>query len=72
MLLDSDTSDGKCQLASSDLHCLHCNDQAIVCGVTTKDIVSSQPLNKMQIDDMERVLHTHRLRWHGHVERSDG
>ena len=26
----------------------------------------------MPLDDLEKMLHTRRLRWQGHVERSDG
>ena len=26
----------------------------------------------MQLDDLAKVLRTRRIRWHGHVERSDG
>ena len=44
-----------------------------VCVVTTKDQVSPQDLlERMQPDDLANVLHTRRLRWHGHVKRSDG
>ena len=43
-----------------------------VCGVTTKEQVSSQDLlDRMKLDDMEKVLLIRRLRWHNHVERSD-
>ena len=43
------------------------------CGVTTKDQVSSQDLlERMQLDDLTKVLCTCRLGWHCHVERSDG
>ena len=63
-------------LTSSDLHCLQRNDQAIIrwiCGITNKDKVSSQNLQEgMQLNDLEKVLHTHRPRWHGHVEHNDG
>ena len=61
---------------SSDLHRLQRNDRAMIrwmCGVITKDEVSSQDLlARMQLDDLTKVLRTRRLRWHGHVERSDG
>ena len=63
-------------LASSDLHRLHCNDRAMMhwmCGVTIKNEVSSQDLLDMtQLDDLAKVLRTLQLKWHGHVERSDG
>ena len=61
---------------SSDLHRLHCNDRVMIrwmYGVTTKDQVSSQGLlQRMQLDDLAKVLRTHRPRWQGHVEWSDG
>ena len=60
----------------SDLHLLQRNDRAMIrwkCGVTTKNQVSSQdPMERMQLDDLAKVLRTHRHRWHGHVEQSDG
>ena len=60
----------------SDLHQLKRNDQAMICwmcSVTTKDQVSSQDLlERMQLDDLAKVLCTHQLRWHGRVECSDG
>ena len=63
-------------LTSSDLHRLQRNDRAMIrwmCGVTTKDKVNSQELlERMQLDDLTKVLRTRRLRWHGHVERNDG
>ena len=58
---------------SSDLRRLQRNDQAMICwiyGVTTKDQISSQDLlEKMQLDDLAKVLRTRRLRWHDHVEQ---
>ena len=63
-------------LTTSDLHRLQCNDQGMIrwmCDVTTKDQVSSQDLlERMWLDDLEKVFCTRRLRWHGYVERSDG
>ena len=60
----------------SDLHRLQCYNRAMIrwmCGVTTKDQVSSQDLfERMQFDDLAKVLLTRRLRWHGHIEHSDG
>ena len=58
-----------------DLHRLQHNDWAMthwICGVTTKDQVISQHLERKQLDDLVKVLHTRRLRWHSHVKRSDG
>ena len=44
-----------------------------VCDVTTKEQVDLQNLlERMQLDDLERVLSIRRIRWHGNVERSDG
>ena len=61
---------------SSDLHRLQPNDRAMIrwiCGVTTIDQVSSQDLlERMQLDYTEKVIHSRRLRQHGHVEHSDG
>ena len=61
---------------SSDLHHLQFNGWTVVHwmhGVTTKDLVSSQdPVKKMQLGDLAKVLCTHRLRWHDHVEYGDG
>ena len=59
---------------SSDLHRLQRNDRPMVrwmCGVITLDQVSSF-LERMQLDDLEKVLPTRRLGWHGHVECIDG
>ena len=62
--------------ALSDLHRLKRNDRAMIrrmCGVTTKDQVSWQDvLERMQLDDLAKVLRIRRLRRHGHVEHSDG
>ena len=41
-------------------------------GVTIKKQVSSQDLlDRMKLDDMQKVPLTRRLRWHNHVESSD-
>ena len=52
----------------SDLHRLQSNDRAMIrwmCGVTTKDQISSQDLlEKMQLYDLAKVSHNRRLRWH--------
>ena len=46
---------------------------SVVCGVTTKNQVSSQDiLERMQLVDVAKVLRTRRLRWHGHEEHIDG
>ena len=60
---------------SSNQHNLQRNDRAIiscVCGVTTKEQVSSQDiLYRMQFDDLKKEPLTCRPRWHSNVERSD-
>ena len=59
-----------------DLHRLPHNDRAMIrwmYGVTTKHQVNSQDLwERMQLDDLTKVVRTRWLRWHSHVERSDG
>ena len=43
-----------------------------MCGVTTKDQVSSQDiLERMQLDDLAKVFWTLRQGWHGHAKRND-
>ena len=62
------------------LTCITCklqyNDRAMIrwmCRVTTKDQVSLQDLlERMQLDDLAKVLRIRWLRLHGHVECSDG
>ena len=60
---------------SSDLHHWQRNDRAIawwMCGVITKDQARLQGvLERMQCDDLEKVLRTHQLRWYGHVKHID-
>ena len=54
------------------LHHLHRDDWVMflwIYGITNTDQVNSQDLERMQIDDMEIVLHTRLLRWHGHVKQ---
>ena len=58
-------------------HHLQHNDWAMirwVCGVTShKSQVSSQDLvERMQLDDLAKVLCSHWLKWHDHIECSDG
>ena len=44
-----------------------------MCGVTTKDQVSSQDLlERIQHDDLTKVLRNRRFRWYVHEERCDG
>ena len=57
------------------LHLLQRNDRSMIhmmCDVTTKDQTSSQDLDRMQVDDLAKALRARRLRWHIHVECSDG
>ena len=60
----------------SGMHHLRRNDLAMirwVCGVTTKEQVSSQdPLERVQLDDLARALCTYWIRWYGDVGRNDG
>ena len=42
-----------------------------ICNVKAKDKDGSDPLlSKLGIQDLDVVLHTSRIRWFGHVERS--
>ena len=58
------------------LNRLRRNDRAMIrwiCNVRAKDEVSSDSLlTKLGIQDLDVVLHTSRMRWFGHVERSTG
>ena len=42
------------------------------CGVTTKDQVSSQERDKMQLDDLAKALHPRWLRWHSRIKCNGG
>ena len=57
------------------LNRLRRNDRAMIrwmCNVTTKDEISSDSLlAKLGLQDIEDVLRSSRLRWFGHVERSN-
>ena len=59
----------------SDLYRLQCNGRYIIRwmhGDTTKDQISSPYfLERMQLDDLTKVLHTHALRCDDHIEHSD-
>ena len=52
------------------------NDRAMIrwiCSVKAKDEVSSDSLlTKHDIQDLDVLLHTSKMRWFGHVERSTG
>ena len=60
----------------SNLHLLQLNNRVMIrwmCGVATKNQVSPQDLlQRMQLDDLAKVLCTHQHWWHGHVEHSNG
>ena len=44
-----------------------------MCEATTKDqVIYRDLLERIQLDDLAKVLHTRQLRWLGQVERSDG
>ena len=61
----------------SDLQRLQCNDRARIhvrwiCGVKAKDGISSEVLlAKLHLVDATVELRTRRLRWFGHVKRSN-
>ena len=61
---------------SSDPHRLQRNDRTMIrwmSGITPKDQVSSHDLpQRTQLDNLEKVLYTHRLRRNGHVKLIDG
>ena len=61
---------------SEDKQRLLRNERAMlrwICGVRLKDRVSgSSLLERLKIDSLETVLRVNRLRWFGHVQRSDG
>ena len=65
-------------LTKPNLQCLQRNDRAIIrqiCNVRPQDIVttrSSELLVRLGIEDLELILKERRLRWYGHVERSNG
>ena len=60
----------------TQMACIACNTMTGLCPVgfvTSMDQVSLQDLlDKMQLDDLEKVLSTGWLRWHGYVKHSDG
>ena len=68
--------DAACSRDLSTLNRLRGNDHAMICcfcNVKAKDEVSSDSLlSKLGIQDLDMVLHTSRMRWFGHVERSTG
>ena len=58
------------------LNRLRRNDRAMIrwiCNVKANDEVSSDShLSKLGLQDIDVVLRSSRMRWHGHVERSKG
>ena len=62
----------------TSLQCLQRNDRAMIrqiCNVKLQDIVttrSNELLARLGIEDLELILKERRLRWYGHVERSNG
>ena len=65
-------------LTKPNLQCLQRNDMAIIrqiCNVRLQDIVttrSNELLVRLGIEDLDLILKERRLRWYGHVERSNG
>ncbi|MEW8545716.1 MAG: hypothetical protein AB2693_19515 [Candidatus Thiodiazotropha sp.] len=61
---------------SATLNRLQQNDRAMIrwmCNAKAKDEISSDSLlSKLGIQNLDVVLHTSRMRWFGHVERSTG
>ena len=60
-----------CAPTSPDLHRLQRNDRNMIpwmCGVTTRDQVSSKdPLKRTQFDVLAKILRIRKLRWPGHA-----
>ena len=65
-------------LTKPNLQRLQQNDRAMIrqiCNVRPQDIVttrSSDLLVRLGIEDLDLILKERRLRWYGHVERSNG
>ena len=65
-------------LTKPNLQRLRRNDRAMVsqiCNVRPQDIVSTRSnelLARLGIEDLDLILKVRRLRWYGHVERSNG
>ena len=74
MLLASETW----PLTKPNLQGLQRNDRAMIrqiCNVRPQDIVttrSNELLARLGIEDLDFILKERRLRWYGHVERSNG
>ena len=65
-------------LTKPNLQRLQRNDRAMIrqiCNVRPQDIVttrSNELLARLDIEDLDLILKERRLRWYGHVERSNG
>ena len=65
-------------LTKPNLQRLQRNDRAMIrqiCNVKPKEMAtvrSKDLLTKLGIEDLDLILRERRLRWYGHVERSDG
>ena len=65
-------------LTKPNLQHLQRNDRAMIrqiCNVRLQDIVttrSNELLARLGIEDLDLILKERRLRWYGHVERSNG
>ena len=65
-------------LTKQNLQRLQRNDRAMIrqiCNVRPQDIVptrSNELLVRLGIEDLDLILKERRLRWYGHVERSNG
>ena len=65
-------------LTKPNLQCLQRNDMAMIrpiCNIRPQDVVttrSNELLAQLGIEDLDLILKDRRLRWYGHVERSNG
>ena len=65
-------------LTKPNLQCLQRNDRAMIrqiCNVKPQDVVttrSNELLAWLGIEELDLILKERRLRWYGHVERSNG
>ena len=65
-------------LTKPNLQRLQLNDRTMIrqlCNVSTQDIVttrSNELIVRLGIEDLDPILKERRLRWYGHVERSNG
>ena len=65
-------------LTKTNLQRLQRNDRVMIrqiCSIKPEDVArvrSSELLAKLQLEDLDLILRERRLRWFGHVERSNG